>query len=62
MIGMVKLLITIVWIIDILNIGNLGAIILDKTYPLNTGFWFLYSIFVGLDIAITANNNKNNDK
>lgn len=47
MFQMIKLLISIVWIIDVLNIGTLGTTILDKTYPLNTGFWLLYALVIG---------------
>ena len=47
MFRIIKLLISIVWIIDILNIGTLGTTILDKTYPLNIGFWLLYALVIG---------------
>ena len=49
MFRIIKLLISIVWIIDILNIGTLGTTILDKTYSLNTGFWLLYGLVIGFD-------------
>lgn len=47
MFQIIKLLISIVWIIDVLNIGTLGTTILDKTYQLNTGFWLLYALVIG---------------
>ena len=47
MFRIIKLLISILWIIDILNIGTLGTTILDKTYPLNIGFWLLYALVIG---------------
>lgn len=49
MFQIIKLLISIVWIIDVLNIGTLGTTILDKTYQLNTGFWLLYALVIGFD-------------
>ena len=62
MFRIIKLLISIVWIIDILNIGTLGATILDKTYQLNTGFWLLYALVVGFDVTKEVYVNSNNDK
>ena len=47
MFRIIKLLISIVWIIDVLNIGTLGTSILDKTYQLNIGFWLLYALVIG---------------
>ena len=49
MFRIIKLLISILWIIDVLNIGTLGTTILDKTYPLNIGFWLLYALVIGFD-------------
>ena len=64
MFQIIKLLISIVWIIDILNIGTLGTTILDKTYPLNTGFWLLYALVIGFDttkeVCVNNINNKIN--
>ena len=62
MFRIIKLLISIVWIIDVLNIGNLGTTILDKTYSLNTGFWLLYALVIGFDTTKEVYINSNNDK
>lgn len=51
-----------IWIIDVLNIGTLGTTILDKTYPLNTGFWLLYGLVIGFDATKEVYVNSNNDK
>ena len=45
----IRLLIFIIWLIDILNInfiidGVAVAEFLDKTLPLNFWFWFLYML------------------
>ena len=62
MFQIIKLLISIVWIIDVLNIGALGTTILDKTYSLNTGFWLLYGLVIGFDVTKEVYINSNNDK
>lgn len=62
MFQIIKLLISIVWIIDILNIGTLGTTILDKTYPLNIGFWLLYALVIGFSATKEVCVNSNNDK
>lgn len=58
MVKLIKAIITIIWIIDVLDIGKLGTTILDKTVPLNTGFWFIYALFIGLGTDDDDNNNK----
>ena len=62
MFQIIKLLISMIWIIDVLNIGTLGTTILDKTYPLNTGFWLLYVLVIGFDLTKEVYVNNNNDK
>ena len=53
MIGFIKILITLFWICDILNMPFMKMF--DTTYPLNTLFWILVCIFCG-GIKITIKN------
>ena len=46
-------LLTIVWILDIINIPQLEC--LDTTYPINTLAWFLIWIFIPSVTAYTKN-------
>ena len=50
----VDMAITVFWILDILNMPFM--IKFDTTYPLNTGFWFLFFLFYSSITVKTKSN------
>lgn len=42
-----KIILTIIWIIDVCNIGYFGSVLLDTKYECNAVFWLLVFIFIG---------------
>ena len=44
-----RTIITIFWILDILNLPFMEMF--DTTYPLNTGFWILVMLFTGNSVT-----------
>lgn len=41
-------LIIVMWVIDVLNIGRLGAYCMDVAFPFNGLAWFLVFLVAGL--------------